>query len=553
MPFMLKFAIYQCECGEIFKKKQKDMSKFFKVFSLFLCMKWKVGLLVLVALLAVQVASAATITVCPSGCDYTSIQDAINAASPGDTILVGDGEYAGDIIVNKSVSLIAENRYGAVINGSGGVYSIPPDPTSGAGIIIKANDVLVDGFIIKNIPSGGDGIIISGERNNIILRNLNITAEDFVISIASAPSDTLSNITIENVTAFDTDSPPDQHGWDIGGVDAITNLTLRNIYTETYIFSVRAFNSMANIYVENVTVKSNMSATIGILNAPNITVLNTTFLLEFGEGGDPVEEATGIFCGDNCTIRDSYFEGNGTIIIANRSATIENVTVKTNYPFGSEGTYYGNVEVGDYSLVTRSTIEILNPGNESYGLSLCGHGSVVYLNSFLNWTTPVDPTETTCFSGFSEGSPNNLNSTEEFTYLYGGNVYTSRLGNYYSDYACTDSDNDGICDNPRTFDAENIDYYPLAQLASLYEFGGLEPTPTTTVTTTTTTTTETTPTGALPPEEISTTTTSIPVIIPPAEEGPSLWGFLTSIYGILTIATIITAGFVVWLYSRKAS
>jgi|GEM_PF-4233222 len=37
-------------------------------------------------LLAVLLASASTITVCPSGCDYTSINAAINATSDGDVI-----------------------------------------------------------------------------------------------------------------------------------------------------------------------------------------------------------------------------------------------------------------------------------------------------------------------------------------------------------------------------------------------------------------------------------------------------------------------------------
>ena len=44
-------------------------------------------------------AGAATITVCSSGCDYTTIQAAVNAASAGDTIIVGDGTYidSGDV------------------------------------------------------------------------------------------------------------------------------------------------------------------------------------------------------------------------------------------------------------------------------------------------------------------------------------------------------------------------------------------------------------------------------------------------------------------------
>ena len=36
-------------------------------------------------------------------------------------------------------------------------------------------------------------------------------------------------------------------------------------------------------------------------------------------------------------------------------------------------------------------------------------------------------------------------------------------GNYYSDFNCTDSDGDGICDSVyRIFGGENVDRYPLA-------------------------------------------------------------------------------------------
>lgn len=52
-----------------------------------------------------------------SGCKST-ITAAVNAASPGDTILIARGTYKEDIVITQSVSLIGSDR-GTVIDATG--------------------------------------------------------------------------------------------------------------------------------------------------------------------------------------------------------------------------------------------------------------------------------------------------------------------------------------------------------------------------------------------------------------------------------------------------
>ena len=63
------------------------------------------GLAVLIALALTTQAEAKIIV--PN--DYPTIQQAINAASPGETIVVKDGTYVENVKVNKSVTIISEN------------------------------------------------------------------------------------------------------------------------------------------------------------------------------------------------------------------------------------------------------------------------------------------------------------------------------------------------------------------------------------------------------------------------------------------------------------
>jgi hypothetical protein len=75
------------------------------------CVRWRAALLgaallALPVLGALPAAAASPITVCPSGCDYTTIQAAIEAASSGATIDVEAGTYFGPLTFDKSLTLV---------------------------------------------------------------------------------------------------------------------------------------------------------------------------------------------------------------------------------------------------------------------------------------------------------------------------------------------------------------------------------------------------------------------------------------------------------------
>ncbi|WP_395173984.1 hypothetical protein [Roseibium alexandrii] len=134
----------------------------------------------------VAIDAAVVITVAPSGADYDSIQDAIDAAPEGATIQVAAGTYSEDVTLNvNGVTLVTSE--GAEIDGN---------------LRLEANNIKVDGFTLdgpgravvdRGIEvAGGDGIEIA---NMTVSNFLTGASLDFASALGTPTNVTFSGNT----------------------------------------------------------------------------------------------------------------------------------------------------------------------------------------------------------------------------------------------------------------------------------------------------------------------------------------------------------------------
>jgi len=119
--------------------------------------------------------------------NYTKIQDAINDSFDGDTVFVYDDSspYYENVIVDKSIDLIGENKETTTIDGN----------QIGDVVTLSSDQVTITGFTIER--SGSDfqdqnaGIKILSNENTIA--DMNITFNLFGILLSSSTGNTIVN------------------------------------------------------------------------------------------------------------------------------------------------------------------------------------------------------------------------------------------------------------------------------------------------------------------------------------------------------------------------
>jgi parallel beta-helix repeat protein len=128
--------------------------------------------------------------------DYNSIQQAINAANPGDTITVLPGLYYENIVINKTISLIGASSSNTIIDGHGygNVTKIHAD-----GVQMSRFTLTNSTSNISNISSLNAGCFIIGE--NISFSECRITNCQYGIYVENTSNALITNCTIFGVSS----------------------------------------------------------------------------------------------------------------------------------------------------------------------------------------------------------------------------------------------------------------------------------------------------------------------------------------------------------------
>jgi len=153
-----------------------------------------IALLLVLGVASTQ-ADAAVFTVGSNGeGNYTSIQEAINNAQNGDTILVSPGVYRENVNVNKEISIISSTDLsGDMMNRTYVIGAIPAEDV----FTIRSNNVTISGFYIAGGPSGMDmdrevGISLEGVQNCLISNNT-LILNDIGIGLSNSYFNHLDN------------------------------------------------------------------------------------------------------------------------------------------------------------------------------------------------------------------------------------------------------------------------------------------------------------------------------------------------------------------------
>jgi nitrous oxidase accessory protein len=364
---------------------------------------------VLVSLPEINVAEAAPNTIIVPD-DYSTIQGAIDAASEGDTVFVKKGTYEGSInqtlVINKTISLMGEEAENTIMN------MHPPKVPQNIFMVIfwvYANPIKIEanGVKLAGFTITSDGGSISATGNGIQIIDNTMSMD---VSVTGDEIQVVGNA----MTSLELN----------GSNQIIANNTIsgNSGNSDNEIFSTGSYNTFTSNNVAG--------GGIYIHGFHNLVYLNS---LTAGSG-------LGI-------------NGDDTIVAMNNVSSVVGVSGAFNIVYGN--TITSNLVIyGNDNLFYTNYIQglILGTGTDDPSNNMFYHN---YFNFVENEVLPEGDKTFTVIEGVRE--------TDYF-------LDNGIEGNYWSDYAGTDANSDGIGDTSYvvyTNDTRNYHFRPEDSIANI--------------------------------------------------------------------------------------
>lgn len=391
---------------------------------------------------------------------YETMQEAIDSpdTADGHTLSLGSHTFYENVIIHKSLTLVAESPSTAVIDadGTGTVMTINADHVSISGLVLTdsgpdsppygddcgllLNHSSQCTILDTTITHSRIGLYVYYSENNTIARNTVTDCYEDGIWLYSSGGNTLEdNSMLGNKYNF--------------GVFGNTFKHFNNTIDETNTVDARPVKYV--IGAENTVFNSSNTGALYLINCRNVMVqgLNLTGnghgVCAFNLTDSHIEDTTAshnnygihLRSSSNNTIRSCHLTDNWVAV--NLVDSIANTVEQNAAERGETGIYlYG---------ASNNTIHANTISSNIFGLRLSSaHSNIIFHNNLLRNAEQADVIP-----------------------LSIGNAWNNTCeGNYWSDQNSTDANRDGIGDDARRINGDNIDHFPLMGTYSSFSVHG---------------------------------------------------------------------------------
>jgi parallel beta-helix repeat protein len=329
---------------------------------------------------------------------FPTIQEAINNASDGDTILVLNGTYYENVVVNKSVSIVGESRGTAIIDGNNNTTPV---------MSVKADNTSISKLCLRNASGGGQGILVQDSLNVVITHNL-VYSTTFGIIVQGC-----SNTTVSDNTLTDNYGHGLELGWS-NDVDVLNNSVSENSNEGIYVYDCQ------NCSIEGNTVSGNHWSGV-LIQSGNDNMLSCNTVADNGPIG-------GIW----------LFDGTTSNVITNNILSNNSRGMYIGFWTDYYPSPHGNLVVGNTFAGNDVGIDV------DYGI-----GNVIYHNKIVD-------------NLLQARAKLGYNNTWDDGYPSGGNCWSDYNGtDLFSGPYQNETDSDGIGDTQYYIEENNTDFYPF--------------------------------------------------------------------------------------------